>query len=169
MNKEEIILKQFFYDPMKEFGVRELSRMTKLDTKTVMKYLKSLVAQRIILKGKKSFVYYEANRLSPSYRLMKSNFLTNKIAVSGLIDYLEKELHPQALVLFGSVQKGTYMEQSDVDIFVQGKEKKINLNTFEKIIGHEVSLFFEENLDNLSEWLKNNIIRGNKLTGRLEI
>ena len=114
-------------------------------------------------------MHYEANRLSPSYRLIKSNYLTTKIAVSGLIDYLERELHPKALVLFGRVQKGTYMEKSDVDIFVQGKEHKIDLHNFEKLIGHEINLFYEEDLKNLSEGLRNNILRGNRLTGRLQI
>jgi len=154
---------------MKQFGVRELSRITNLDTKTILKYLQKLSDQKIVvkIKEKNTFVHYEANRLSPSYRLIKSNYLTTKIAVSGLIDYLERELHPKALVLFGSVQKGTYMEKSDVDIFVQGKEHKIDLHNFEKLIGHEINLFYEEDLKNLSEGLRNNILRGNRLTGRL--
>lgn len=169
MEKEERVLQEFFYNPMKRFGVRELSRITHLDTKTVMKYLRILASQKIIVKKKEEFAYYEANRLSPSFRLRKSNFLTNKIAASGLIDYLEDKLKPKALILFGSVQKGTYLEQSDVDIFVQGKELKINLGRFEKSIGHEINLLFEEDLNRLSEGLRNNINSGNRLLGRLEI
>ena len=85
---------QFFDHPMKPFGVRELSRMLHLNTKTVMKQLKILVRKRVAIrvKPKGSFAHYEANRLSRRYKLMKSNALMGAIAESGLVDFLEQEL-----------------------------------------------------------------------------
>ncbi len=168
---EHILLGQFFYDPMGKFGVRELSRLTHLDTKTVMKYLRHFVKMKVIIKKieKGKFPYYEANRLSKVYRIVKSNALVNRIAESGLIDFLEKELKPKAIVLFGSVQKGTYIKNSDIDFFIQGPEKKINLEKFEHELKHEVQLFFEVDLNNLSDGLRGNIIDGNTLSGALEL
>ncbi len=168
---EEKLLSLFFYRPMSQFGVRELSRETKLDTKTVMKYLKEFVRDGIIVrvKQKNKYPYYEAKRLSKQYKLVKSTTITAKIAISGLVDFLEETLKPKALVLFGSMQKGTYHKKSDIDIFVQEKETKIDVSGFEKKLKHDIQLFFEEDLNNLTEGLRNNIISGNTLSGGLRL
>ncbi len=167
---ENVLLQQFFYSPMSKFGVRELSRKTHLDTKTVMKYLKKLVKQRIVVKyvKKGSFPYYEANRLSSMYRFEKSHLLIRKIVRSNLITFLEKELKPKAIVLFGSVVKGVYHEKSDIDIFIYGKYSRIDLYRYEQKLGHKIRLFFEPDLKQLSLGLLENIYNGEKLSGKLE-
>ena len=168
---EEKLLQPFFYNPMHLFGIRELSRETGLDTKTVMKYLKRLVNDNIILKKKNKghFTCYEANRGSETYRIFKSTILIERIARSGIIDFLREKLNPRAIVLFGSVQKGTYIERSDIDFFIQGKDKNIDVSFYEKKLGHEIQLLFEEDMGSLTEGLRNNIINGYTLSGRLSI
>lgn len=163
-------LVQFFNYPMRPFGIRELGRMLHLNTKTIMKQLKVLRKQQVIVKVHKpgQFPYYEANRLSRRYKIVKSYTLMNTIAQSGLFDFLEQELKPKAIVVFGSVQKGTYLKNSDIDIFIQGKEKNIDLRTFEQKLGRDIQLIFEEDLNNLSEGLRNNIINGNTISGVLQ-
>ena len=140
---------------MVKYGVRELARITRLDTKTVMKYLKELVKERIILKRKEKgkYAYYEANRLSRIYRHEKSEVIVKSFFASGLIDFLEKNISPEAIVLFGSVQKGTYHKGSDVDLFVQAEYRAPNLKKFNAQIGHKIQLIFEKDLTKLSEGL----------------
>ena len=72
-------------------------------------------------------------------------------------------------MLFGSVQKGTYHQESDVDIFVQTKYKNIDIYSFNKKLGHPIQLFFEENLSALSAGLLENIYNGLVLSGKLEV
>ena len=156
---------------MHPFGVRELSREAGLDTKTVMKYLKNLAKDNIILKKKNKghFPHYEANRGSDTYRIFKSTVFIERIARSGLIDFLREKLNPKAIVLFGSIQKGTYGERSDIDFFIQGKDKSIDVSFYEKKLGHEIQLHFEEDMSNLTEGLRSNIINGYTLSGRLSV
>lgn len=167
----EAIENQFFLNPMTRYGVRELARITKLDTKTVMKYLRELVQKKIVakIKEKGKYPYYEANRLSYRYRHEKSEIIVEKILASGLIEFLESELSPKAMVLFGSVQKGTYHKDSDIDIFVQAEYKQLNLQKFNKKIGHKVQLLFEKDLQKLSKGLLENIYNGQVLTGRVGV
>ena len=162
--------KTFFLNPMAHYGVRKLARITKLDTKTVMKYLQELVQRKIVIKRKEKgkYPFYEANRLSYIYRHEKSEVLVKKILESGVIELLE-ELSPKAIVLFGSVQKGTYHKDSDIDIFVQEEYKKLNLSKFNRKIGHQVQLLFEKDLKNLSPGLLENIYNGLVLAGKLEV
>lgn len=167
---ENKLLWLFFNKPMYKFHVRELGRITKLDTKTVMKYLKNFIKRKLVLRKKdKGFPYYEANRLSRLYRYEKSQTAVKKIFWSGLLEFLEMKLKPKVIVLFGSISKGTYHKKSDIDIFVQAKEKRLDLNKFEKKIGYDIKLFFEKNLNNLSKGLLNNIIQGQILSGNLDV
>ena len=156
---------------MKKFGIRELSRITKTDTKTVMKYLKTLIKKKIVIKNKEKnrYPYYEANRLSYIYRHEKSEILIKKILESGLIECLEEKISPKTIVLFGSVQKGTYHKESDIDLFILADYKKLDLSKFNKKIGHQVNLFFEKDLNQLSKGLLENIYNGLTLSGKLEV
>lgn len=167
----EPLLCQFFNYPMKPFGVRELSRTLNLNTKTVMKNLRVLTKRNIVvrIKEKRRFPHYESNRLSRKYKLVKSIALMTDIADSGLFEFLERELNPKAIVVFGSVQKGTYLKHSDIDIFIQGKEKKANLACFEQKLGRDIQLLFAEDLNTLPVGLRNNIINGNTIAGALEL
>ncbi len=161
----------FFHHPMAQYGVRELSKQTKTDTKTVMKYLQELVRKKIILRKHETgkFPYYEANRTSYVYHHEKSELIIKKIYHSSLIEYLEQQFTPKVIILFGSIRKGTYHTKSDVDIFIQAPYQKIDLTKFSKKIGYPLELFCEPNLQNLSKGLLSNIYNGLILAGKLEI
>ncbi len=169
-NYETSLLEQFFLNPMTEFGVRKLGRMTNMDTKTVMKYLKEFSKRGVVVKKeeKGKHNYYEADRLSRIYRHEKSELLIKRILESGLLEFLEQELKPKAIVLFGSVQKGTYHTESDIDLFIQADYKKLDLKVCNKKLGHEIKLFFEKDLGKLSKGLLENIYNGLVLSGNLE-
>ncbi len=171
-NMNEIkLLQPFFLQPMTKFGVRELGRITNVDTKTVMKYLQEFAQRRIVVKReeKGKFAYYEANRSSYVYRHEKSEAVVKEIVESGLIEYLEQELKPKTIVLFGSVQRGTYHAQSDVDLFVQADYRLVDTRIFRKKIGHNIQIIFETNLHKLSSGLLENIYNGMVLAGKLEV
>jgi len=165
------LAQEFFYKPMDRFGVRELSRLTKLDTKTVMKYLANLVHEGIVVKHKPKggFVFFEANRLSSRYRFEKSYSLVRRVLFSGLIEFIEQEVNPKSIILFGSAKKGTYHEKSDIDLFVQSTQRRLELSRFERKIGHKINILFEENLQNLTPGLLQNIYNGELLSGNLEV
>jgi len=171
LKNEDKLLREFFYKPMSHFGVRELSRQTKLDTKTVMKYLRDFTERKILLRKckKGSFPHFEANRISRTYLFNKSHLLVKKIIESGLVEFIEEKLQPKTIVLFGSVPRGVYHEESDIDLFIQTSYKTLDLSKFEKILGHKVQLFFETNLNNLSKGLLENIYNGEVLSGRLGV
>jgi len=59
--------------------------------------------------------------------------------------------------------------KSDIDLFVQAKERSINLLKFERKLKHKLNLYFEEDLNKMSSELFNNIINGIKLSGYLKL
>ena len=159
----------FFEEPFRNFQIREISRMTKIAVTSVKKYLEELLKEDLIIKDKKTlYPSYIAsqNRL---FKIYKQQVIIFKLYSSNLIDYLEDNLHPKCIILFGSARKGEYNKNSDIDIFVQSEEKNVSLEKFEKILKHKINLFFKENINKLSKELFNNIINGIKLSGYLKI
>ena len=88
---------------------------------------------------------------------------------SGIVGCIQKETLPSSIILFGSGAKATFVEKSDIDIFVEAKDSKLNLAKYEKKLNRKISLLFEPNLNNLSKELRNNIINGIILYGFIRI
>lgn len=169
------VLEVFFDDPLPEgigFQLREISRKIKLAPKSVKFYLKELEKENLIVK-KKHRIYdypvYYANRDNDYFKFLKRLNIIRRIKESGLLDYLSEEYMPDVIILFGSASKGEDVKDSDVDLFLQCKEKKVDLTKYEKELKRKINLFVEDNFDRLSKELKQNIINGHKLKGYLKV
>ena len=71
---------------------------------------------------------------------MKRIYNLNSLYLAGLVDFLVKEYNnPEAIICFGSYSKGEDFEKSDIDIaIINGKEKDIALEKFEKNLGRKI-------------------------------
>ena len=87
---------------------------------------------------------------------------------SGLVDFLWNTLSPEAVILYGSHAKGEAVEDSDLDIFIIGKEKKIQLDGFEERLNKKIHLMFD-NVKHISKELKNNLVNGIVLKGYFKV
>lgn len=164
------ILQEFFDFPLKDFQMREISRRVGIAQTSVTNHLKSLVSKGLIIKQKKGiYPSFNANRDNELFRLYRKSNIVQRIQEIGLLDYLWDNTSPDVIILFGSASKGDDIESSDIDLFVQAKEKKIILKEYEKKLNREISLFFEENFSRLSSELKNNILNGIMLKGYIKI
>lgn len=164
------ILELFIEFPTKDFSMRGIARQLELSHATVLKYIADLEKAGLI-KRKEATLYptYYANTESQKYRFYKKNWLIFKIVESGLIDRIQKEALPSSIVLFGSGAKATFTEKSDIDIFVEAKETKLDLTKYEKRLNRKINILFEQNINNLSKELRNNIINGIILYGFIRI
>ncbi len=164
------VLKVFFDSPTKNFQVREISRLIKLGQPSVTNYLKYLVKEDFIIKENKGiYPSFKANRENELFKLYKKFDIIIKISSSGLLDYLKDNYLPSSIILFGSASKGEDIETSDIDIFIQSKEKKLNLDKYEKLLKRRISLFFKEDFNKLTAEMKNNILNGEILRGYIKI
>jgi len=160
------IMELFFEEPARNFQLREVGRLSRIAVTSAKKYLHELEKEGMLKRNKETlYPSYSANETNRLFKVHKMQTMMLKIYASELIDFLEDTLHPTCIILFGSMRKGEYTKKSDIDLFVQAKEKQINLEKYEKKLKHKISLFFEENLAKLSKELKDNIINGIKLSG----
>lgn len=161
------ILEKFFDFPRREFFIRELSRETNLAQTAVTNHIKALLKEKLILKEKRLYPIFKANRDNTNYKLLKKQNLI--LRLHGLLTFLEKEIYPTCIVLFGSGSRGEDSETSDIDLFIQAKETELNRTAFEKKLNRKIALFFEPKVKDLSKELLNNIINGDVVYGYLKV
>ncbi len=168
------VLEVFFDDPLPEgigFQLREISRKINLAPKSVKLYLEYLEKENLIMKKEhrihKYPVYY-ANRDNNYFKFLKRLDIQRKIRDSGLLDYLWDSCMPEVIILYGSASIGEDTKESDIDLYLRCKEKKLDLGKFEKELKRKINLFFKRDFDKLSDELKTNIINGDILAGYLK-
>ncbi len=164
------ILELFFENPTNEFQIRGIAKLLKIPKSSVDYRIRQLLKEKIVLKKKTGvFPSYSANQAGENFLFKKRQHVLQNIMDSGLLEYLEEQLNPRCIILFGSFAKAEYDRNSDIDIFVQAKEKILDMGRFEKKLKHTVNILFEPSLDKLSPELLNNIINGIKLNGFIKI
>jgi len=168
-NNKYKLLKVFLDQPLEEFRLRELGRESKISPGSVLNYLRGFEKERLINKyEKRGIPFYKAERDSEKFVLYKKLSIIYELEESGLIEYLWQELCPEAIILYGSYAKGESIGSSDIDIFVIGKEKKMDIYKFEESLGKEVHLMFDD-VKNIPKELKNNLINGVVLRGYFKV
>ena len=108
-------------------------------------------------------------RDSSDFILYKKISILFELNRCGLVDYLWDKLSPEAIVLYGSFAKGESIENSDVDLFILGKEKNVGISEFEKKLNKRIHLFSKESLKEISHELRNNVLNGIILKGYVKV
>ncbi len=164
------VLKLFLDSPTDSFRLREIARLTKISLPSVVNYLKEFEKDGLIKREvKREIPFYVALRDDPNFTLYKKISAIFELNKSGLIDYLWDKLSPQAISLYGSSAKGESIEGSDIDLFVLGREKNMDVVEFEKKLGKKIHLFFKNSLKEIPNELKNNILNGIILRGYITV
>jgi predicted nucleotidyltransferase len=164
------ILQEFLDFPLKDFQMREVSRRVGVAQSSVINHLKELEKEGLILKEKKGiYPTFKSNRDNETFKIYKKFNTILKITKTKLLDYIEDSCLPNSIILFGSAARGEDIESSDIDLFVECKEKKINVTKYRKLLNRGVSLFFKEDFSKLNKELKNNILNGTILRGYIKV
>ncbi len=164
------ILKLFFVYPTTGFLIREIARKTNIGEPSVINHLNLLLKDKLIMKQEsKPYPLFKANRENELFKSLKTFDTIFRIKESGLLKYIYDSTLPNVIILFGSASKGEDIEQSDIDLYIQAKEKRLDLQRYESILNRKISLFFKENFLRINKELRNNIINGIILKGYLKV
>ncbi|MBU0906712.1 MAG: nucleotidyltransferase domain-containing protein [Nanoarchaeota archaeon] len=163
------LLKVFLNNPTESFRLRELSRIAELAPISIQNYLKEFEKEKLIKSYvKRTIPFYQSQRENPDFIFYQKLSTLYELHSSGLIDYLWDETAPKAIILYGSHAKGEATENSDIDLFIIGKEKRPSLAKFQKILDKEIHLVFDPNPEKIPKELKNNLVNGIVLKGYFE-
>jgi len=155
----------FFEDCYREISVREYAREMKVAAPTASKMLKGFAKEGLLyMRAERGFIFFRANRESLVLRNLSRIYWGEKL--EGLVEYIWDSVHPDSVVLFGSLSKLEVSSRSDIDIAIFGGFKKeIDLKNFEKKLGKEIQSFVFESLDKVNKELRDNMIEGYILRG----
>jgi len=168
-NNNYKVLKIFLDSPIENFRLREIARFSGISPPSVMNYLAEFIKEGLIKKNVKNEIpFYSAVRDSPNFILYKKLSILFELNNSGLVEYLWEKLSPEVIILYGSFAKGESIENSDIDLFILGEEKFLDLNKFEKRLNKNIHLFFKKSFKELALEIRNNILNGIILKGYIK-
>jgi len=150
---------------------REIAHLLNVSPTAVANSLKMLQKENLVtIEKTKTINFISFNRDEKKALKLKQVENLRNIYLSGLFDYLETELAGGTLILFGSYAKGEDTKDSDIDLAViERKDKKLNLESFEKILNREINVNFYASWKSIHTHLKDNILNGIVLVGGIEL
>ena len=137
--------------PLKHWHFEELIEQTTLTRATLSKWLKKYqklgLLKRIKERGK--FPYYAAGSDNHIYQSKKRLYMLDKLYGSGLIQYLLSLKNAKTVIIFGSAARGDWYKGSDIDIFIFGKQEKIEKYKYELALKRNIELHIFEDKEEI--------------------
>ena len=164
------VMKLFFDNPEKKFHIREIARQTNLSAPGVLKILKKLKKETLLVSEKENVVENVKGSRNEKFFLLKKAYNILSLFESGLVNRLKDEYEePEAIVIFGSYSKGEDTSQSDIDVaVVTKKEAQIDLKQFEKYLRRKISVY-EIQINNSEKEFLNSLANGTVVYGFLRL
>jgi len=150
---------------------RDIAKLLKVSPTAVSNSIEKLEANKLIKVEKtKTINFISFNRDEPRAVDLKRVENLRNIYLSGLSDFLEKELAGGTIILFGSYARGEDISASDIDLAVIGRrEKSMDLKKYEKSLSRKININFYPSWKEIHKHLKNNILNGILLQGSVEL
>jgi len=165
------VMESFFRYPHRSFHIRELSRITGLSSTGIIKIVKKLKKEKLLVSRK--LINFEEIRpdFEGKFLPMKRLYNVYSIYECGMITYLKKFYEmPQSIVLFGSYSEGMDTEKSDIDIAIISKafpKRTPDLEKFESKLARKVNVHIV-NLRTAAKEFRNSLANGIVLEGFAE-
>jgi len=162
------VLIPIFKYPTIGLSIREISRLSNVSHTVVIKVIRELEEEGIVIVDRRDKAYYVRGNLE-NRRFIELKRLFNVLSLKPLVEFLVERYSPEVIILFGSYSYGTDTERSDIDLYIGYKEFEIDgLETFERELNRKIQIFTGD-LSKYPKELMENIINGIKLYGWIRI
>jgi predicted nucleotidyltransferase len=173
-SKEDVVLELILeHSPLKEWHFDEIVQEAKVSRLVANKWLSKYVSSGLLkhLKVKGRFPHFTAGKDNPVYLSMKRIFALKKIHESGLFAHLISMKSAKSVIIFGSMARGDWYKDSDIDIFVLGDVEEFDKTTYEDKLRKNIELHVfrdRSEIDEVKSGLLKNIVNGYVLKGRIQ-
>ena len=173
-SKENNVLKLLLENsPLKEWHFEEIVREAKVTKAIANKWLKKYSQAGLIksIKEPGKFPYFIVGSNNLIYYSWKKIYALEQLYHSGLIAELLSLEKAKAIIFFGSMIKGDWYKDSDIDIFILGSASTFNKHTYEHNLGRNIELHLFENkkeIHAVKTGLIKNIINGYIIKGQIQ-
>jgi len=161
-------LSPFFEDCYRRISVREYAKLIKVSPPTASKILMEYNKEGLLKKQEdRNYLFFFANKESRTFIELSRIYWEDKL--KEFVEEIEKTAVNPTIVLFGSLSKAETTSNSDVDIAIIAHKKELNMKDFEKKLKRDLQIFWFDSFNKTSEELRNNILNGHILYGRVNI
>lgn len=162
------VLKYFLDRPDSRVHVRDLTEKIDVPYSTVRDCLSSLESKGVLQSEEKGNL--KIFRTGEKFRTVKRTWNLHSLESSGLPEFIDEELRPECIVLFGSFLSGRDTIDSDIDIaVVGGRSKSLDLERFEESLNRDIQLQSIDDLGSVSGEFRATLINGYVLRGYLDL
>jgi predicted nucleotidyltransferase len=171
--EEQILVLILENSPFKHWHFEEI--LKKIDmtraaaNKWLNKYQKEGLLKKVKEKGK--FPYFTVGSNNPEYQSKKRLYMLTKLYQSGMIKDLIKLGKAKTIILFGSIAKGDWYKNSDIDIFIYGTSKGFEKIKYELELQRDIELHIFDTIKEIKKvknGLINNVINGYVIKGSIQ-
>ncbi len=173
-SKENNILSLILEEsPMKEWQFGEIVTKAKVTKAVANKWLKKNISNKLLIHIKEygKFPYYLVGRNNPIYNSQKRIYALEQLHNSGLLPKLISLKGAKTIIIFGSIIKGDWYKNSDIDIFILGNVPNLNKNIYEFKLNRRIELHLVQNkeeIKNIKTGLIKNIANGYLIKGDVQ-
>lgn len=155
------VMELFFKYPYRSFHIRQIARLTRLSSAGVIKIVKRLKKEHLLISKKEKVVEDIKPDFYGKFIQIKRLYNIYSLYESGLVGFIKKFYEqPKAIILFGSYSDGTDTEKSDIDLAILSQKRDIpSLNKYEKILSRKINIYVI-NLDKSTNEFKNSLANG---------
>lgn len=171
-SKEEKILVLILENsPLKHWHFEEIVKKTNITRAAVNKWLKKYQKEGLIkrIKEKGKFPYFTVGSNNITYQSKKRLYMLTKLYQSGMIQDLIN-LKAKTIIIFGSIARGDWYKDSDIDLFIHGTSKGFEKIKYELKLHRDIELHVFETMNEIKKvksGLINNIINGYIIKGSI--
>ena len=171
-SKEEKIIELFFNDSSRHWHFKEIIKEAKISEDRANYWLKQLLKEKLVkhINPRGKMPYFIANFEHPNYKNRKKIFAFNKLYKSGFLSHLYALKNAKAIIIFGSFSRSDWNKKSDIDLFIYGDPKGLNIGRYELALHRDIQLFASKDireLKKMGDGLMRNIISGNIIKGEI--
>jgi len=173
-SKEENVLKLILENsPLKQWHFEQIVREAKVTKAVANKWLKKYTKAGILkkIKEKKKFPYFTVGSNNLIYYSLKRIYALEQLHNTGLIPKLLSLKNAKTIIFFGSIAKGDWYKDSDIDIFIFGDIGDFDKSIYELKMGKHIELHIFKDKDEIQEvrtGLIKNIINGYVVKGQIQ-
>lgn len=173
-SKEETVLKLVLESsPLKEWHFEEVVKEAKVTRRVANKWLRKYVFAGVLhhVKEKGKFPYFTVGSNNSVYYSLKRVYALEQLHKSGLLPELLSFETAKTIIVFGSIIRGDWYKDSDVDIFIFGNIPDFNKKVYERKLNKNIELHIFWNKKELREvktGLIKNVINGYIIKGQIQ-
>ncbi|MCK4521774.1 MAG: nucleotidyltransferase domain-containing protein [Nanoarchaeota archaeon] len=172
-SKEDMILNIILENsPLKHWHFEELVKESNMTRAALNKWIKRFRKEGLIkrVKEKGKFPYFSCGIDNPVYKSRKKHYALNHLYQSGLINHLMSLKKVKTAIIFGSIARGDWYKDSDIDIFIYGETRGMDKYKYELKLRRDIELHIfksKQEIKKIKTGLIKNIVNGYIVKGSI--